>query len=157
LTVHYADGRTDSTLVPIAAWVREIGGRFPSMSSSQIDGVPGQDIVIGTDNSPASFTAYTVIAARNRELITVPAPISQGWFIGGFDAGGGIGFTCHGATLVALVSAADQHHGRGDGFYTTTHTRYVWVNGAWAELDRHVTHGRFSAQFWNCRGLVKGT
>jgi hypothetical protein len=157
VTVRFADGQSASREFAVAAWTNFGTGKpaMPPFGTTQIDGVRGREVVIATDNSPASFVAYTVITARHQRLRVLPAPVRTGWFVGAAVGPGGSGFTCHGATLTALESGPGHEDGSGGiGVrYRTVRTTFRWRHNRWHASMRRVTHGHYEAGQWNCAGL----
>jgi hypothetical protein len=75
-TVRFASAGSAHRRLQVRSWLAHASDTvtLPSVRAANIDGVRGRDLVIGIDDSPASFDDYDVVAARDHRLIRLPAP-----------------------------------------------------------------------------------
>jgi hypothetical protein len=157
LTVHYADGHAASIRFRVGSWISRRSERVtvPPFDGTQIDGVRGREIVIATDDSPASFEFYTVVTARDHALSLLPAPDDHGWFVGAAAGPGASGFVCHGSTVTAVVSGPVHNRSREHSAinYRMIRTTYRWTLDSWSVVSRTITRGHPAGGQWRCPGI----
>jgi hypothetical protein len=154
VTVRYAKGGSAHRRLHVPSWMSLASATvsLPVMRAANIDGVGGRDLVIGVDNSPASFDDFDVVAARNHRLMQLPAPIRLGWFVGASAGSGGEGFSCaHGLLTASSSGSVHLHHGRE--IYRTVRKAFRWFDGRWNILRTQISLGPHEAGGWGCPGL----
>jgi hypothetical protein len=154
VTVRFASGGAAHRRLQVSSWMSHASDTvsLPSVRAANIDGVSGRDLVIGVDDSPASFDRFDVVAVRHHRLMRLPAPVRLGWFVGASAGSGGEGFSCADGLLTASSSGpVHLHHGRE--IYRTVRKTFRWFDGRWTNLRTQISHGRREAGGWSCPGL----
>lgn len=156
VSVRFARGGVGRLAVRIADWVDMSHPDRPSIPTSataQLDGVPGQELIVSFLNTPASFAGYRVIADHGGRLVSIPAPGGDhmhGWWVGASVGTGGQTYACPSDRIVKIVSSGMQHAGQ----VPTTRTTYVWRDDAWQLVRRVRTVGTGVAGDWACSRLA---
>jgi hypothetical protein len=155
VTAHIAGGPTRHFTTHVKAW--RLGtastSRLPWVGSKNLNGVPGREVVLGNDDSPASFVRYHVVQFDDGRLSALPSPSQYGWWVGGVAALGGDGFTCrrHTVTTVDSTVHLGRHGHRLHPYRTMLIRRWQWSGTGWtltrtrsgpARHFRHLTGGR---------------
>lgn len=141
LTVAFARGGSARLDVAVHSWTDARTDRLtlPSWNAGQLDGQPGQDIVIVADDTAASFTSYWAVSDHARHLVRLPAPgtphvgLPGMWWIGGSVGTGGHGFDCVRGRVVEVTS------GPGIDRVHEVRTSFVWRHDAWQRIARTST------------------
>ena len=154
VTVQFAKGGSARRRLHVPSWTSLDSDTvsLPTVRAANIDGVGGRDLVIGVDNSPASFDDFDVVAVRGDRLMRLPAPVRLGWFVGASVGSGGEGFSCAGGVLTASSSGPAHLHHHHE-IYRTARKTFRWSAGRWDVLRTQVSRGQGEAGGWNCPGL----
>jgi hypothetical protein len=154
VTVRFAKGGSAHRRLQVPSWTSLASDTvsLPLVRAANLDGVGGRDLVIGVDNSPASFDDFDVVAARDHQLMRLPAPVRLGWFVGASVGSGGEGFSCtHGLLTASSSGPVHLHHDRE--IYRTVRKTFRWFDSRWNMLRTQVSRGRHEAGYWSCPGL----
>jgi hypothetical protein len=154
LMVRYANGNSAHRRLHVRSWLSHASDTMtlPPIWAANIDGVGGRDLVVGDDDSPASFEDFDVTAASGHRLVRLPAPVPIGWFVGASAGSGGLGFSCAGGLLTANSSGSPHLH-RGHDVYRTVGKTFRWDDGRWDIVRTRISLGPDEAGAWNCPGL----
>jgi len=157
VTVRFASGRTNRVTVPVTDWVnwaRPDRPTLPFTAAAQLDGVPGEELVITTNDTPASFDRFAVVTYHGGHLTRLPAPPGHSWWVGGTVGTGSNTYDCPGTGLIAIDSSPLYRHHRPIATYRNVHIRYTWSGDHWIQSARTVSRGEEASSEWVCQSLM---
>lgn len=130
----------------------------PWLGATDLDHQPGKELVLGfsTGAHAQLFSAY---AYRDGQLLELPSPLGDDWFINSSFGTGSSGWRCtrHGVEVRAVSSPVRGH-------VRITRSKYEWRTTGWVRTTHHVRRAHVDAHgnppaatsrypTFSCRGL----